>query len=68
MAELQTCTGCRKQKPVDEFTRRGRNNATCNACSERLRIRKLNAAAAAKEKQEQQQQEQKQQATSTAQK
>ncbi|KAH9844479.1 hypothetical protein Tdes44962_MAKER01513 [Teratosphaeria destructans] len=48
----QTCTGCRKAKPVEDFRRFNRQNLTCNACSERHRTRKnkdkANAAAAAK--------------------
>ncbi|KAK3068547.1 hypothetical protein LTR53_013790 [Teratosphaeriaceae sp. CCFEE 6253] len=46
MSEPQTCTGCRKQKPGEDFWRRKRNNLTCNQCSERLKIRKAAMAAA----------------------
>ena len=45
MSETQTCTGCRKVKDPSEFIRRGKSNATCNHCSERLRVRKAEMAA-----------------------
>lgn len=47
-ANMQTCTGCRKQKASEEFQRYNRNNLTCNACSERHRMRKNKEKAAAK--------------------